>query len=98
MHKKIQTLLHNYKFILLQQFPMLDESENSIGHIFEFKREEENMTLMYYSDTEIYLTDQEGLLTTTLQSNDLAETMASLPYALQQIIQNVECKKLEEVA
>lgn len=98
MQNKISTLLNNYKFISIEQCPMFDESDHQTGQMFNFKYKNKDITLMYYSDKEIYLMGQEGLLNTSLQSNNLSESIASIPYALQEVIKSIEHNTFEQVA
>lgn len=83
--QNIITLLYKYNFVLLQQDHLLNESGNQVGSLLELKYMEDNITLMYYSEIEIYLIGKDGLLETPLQSQSHAETIASLPYTLQQL-------------
>lgn len=98
MHNKITTLLHNYNFNLLQQNPMLDESDRQVGTLLDLKYMEVDILMMYYTENEIYLLGQNGLVETSLQSQSQAETIASLPYALQQITTTIKSKSLAKVA
>lgn len=93
MIQNITALFTRYNFILKEKF----ESEQIT---LEYTYQEQQVTCIYCSDNEIYLIGEQGLFSTSLQVEDRAETIASLPYALKQIQQHIQqhIQQLELVA